>query len=107
MGEASEDQDAIWAARVLAAAMEPTGAVLDLRGRTWPSAQRALQALLSTPRPGARVAIQIDPPKGDGVQSLFQPVGKRLRDAVRAGKLESCRPLAPEQGLGFQLVFRE
>lgn len=79
---------------------------LNLRGLTREAAEARLAQMLQEPQRGLRVAVLLDPPSGDGAESLFQPVGRKLLAAMRAQQLRSCRPYSPEEpGIGFVFEF--
>lgn len=75
---------------------------LDLRGLDLPHARASVARMLerSRFRPPRSVAVRIDAPAADGGETLFQPIGRMLVEALRAGRLTRCRPL-PEPGTGF------
>lgn len=82
-----------------------THATLDLRGLKREEALARLQALIDThaaPAPH-RYAVLIDPATPGGGETLFQPVGRRLLDAKRAGKIFAVTPLADPPGGGFAI----
>jgi len=76
---------------------------LDLRGVSRDHAHAALEQMIEKPFDRARtVCVILEPPKGDGVESLFLPVGRHLRQALQDGRVTTVRPLNPETGgLGF------
>jgi DNA-nicking Smr family endonuclease len=82
-----------------------THATLDLRGLKREEALAKLQALIAThaaPAPH-RYAVLIDPAIPGGAETLFQPVGRYLLDAKRAGKIFAVTPLADPPGGGFAI----
>ena len=79
---------------------------LNLCGLAWPDAEVELERLLSEPQRGLRVGVRLDPPAGDGAESLFQPVGRRLLAAMKSHCIRECRPFAPETAaIGFVFTF--
>ena len=55
-----------------------------------------------TPR---TVFIRIDPPTATSGETLFQPVGRILVQAMKAGKVQQCRPHM-EAGSGYWVSLR-
>lgn len=80
-------------------------ASLDLRGLSQESALSALEELLDGEPDAGSYEIRFDPPSGDGRETLFLPVGRRLLAARRAGRLASCLPLS--DGAGYFIVFSD
>jgi len=79
---------------------------LDLCGLSDEEARDKLEQVLGEPQRGLRVAVKLDPPAGNGAESLFQPVGRRLLEAMRARIVQDCRPFSPEEhGIGFVFTF--
>lgn len=80
---------------------------LDLRGMPRERALAQLEQLLSdsTAVSARSVHIRFDPPAGDGSETLFQPVGRRLLQARRNGLLKSCLPVS--DGAGYFIVFAD
>lgn len=68
---------------------------LDLRGLSMTDAMARVEALLSADSASAPRSYRIlfDGPRGDGTETLFQPLGRRLLAARREGVLQSCLPL--------------
>jgi hypothetical protein len=82
---------------------------LSLRGLDLEAAAILLEAALRAGAGGAWLAIRFDAPQAAGAHSLFQPVGRRLRGALRDGAITLCRPLPPSADLpdaGFGFVIR-
>lgn len=76
--------------------------VLDLRGLSLEAAEAELKFLLAAPRrTGLRVAILFDPARPGGGETLFQPIGRRLVAARRAGLIRDARPIQPGEVAGF------
>jgi hypothetical protein len=78
---------------------------LDLRGMPRQAALEQLEQLL-TAGPSAATGtchIRFDPAAGDGRETLFQPVGRRLLQARRDGVLANCLPLS--DGAGYFISF--
>lgn len=78
-------------------------ASLDLSGLDHDRAMDIVEALLQDPDAAASYHIRFDPPAGDGRETLFQPLGKRLLQARRDGQLSSCLPLPT--GDGYYIAF--
>lgn len=78
-------------------------AELDLRGLGKSQAIAELEALLSGPGAGQTYHIRFDPADGDRVETLFLPVGRRLLEARRAGRLTRCLPLQTGDGYFIEL----
>lgn len=78
---------------------------LDLRGATPVLAERSIARMLerSRFRRPRLILVSIDPPSPGGGETLFQPVGRQLLAARRAGLLSLCRALDPSAntGVGF------
>lgn len=56
-------------------------------------------------RPPRTVIIRIDKPTPTSGATLFQPVGRRLVEAMKAGLVLRCNPL-PEAGAGFWVSLK-
>ena len=77
-------------------------AELALLGQTAEQAEQAIDAMLADPPAAARtVAIRLDPPAGDGRETLFQPVGRHLKAAIADGRVSTIRPIASDGAVGF------
>ncbi len=78
-------------------------AELDLRGLAREAALEKLRRLVEEPvAPGPRRwAVRIDPPVPGGGETLFQPVGRFLLEARRAGRVARFAPLAEPAGGGY------
>lgn len=89
----------------LAAQPREPDAVLDLCGMTGDAAlQRVADLLAGTlPVAGRHVHIRFDPPRGDGRETLFLPLGRYLLAARKAGRLAACLPAA--SGNGYHIVL--
>ena len=75
---------------------------LDLRSLGRDAAHQSVEHMLDKPFDRERtVAILLDAPKGDGVQSLFQPIGRHVKRALADGRLTGARPMDPTRGFGF------
>ena len=75
---------------------------LDLRGLPASEALAQVESLLQARQP-ASVLIRFDPARGDGRETLFLPLGRRLLEARKAGVLRSCLPTA--EGDGYAIVL--
>lgn len=92
---------------VLGAQPRKAAQTLDLRGQQWDAAGPALSALLEAApdkRPEA-IEIRIDPATQTSGETLFQPLGRALLAAQRAGVLARVSPLPLEEGAGFYAEF--
>lgn len=83
---------------------------LSLRGLALEAAAPLLEQALQDGAANAWLAIRFDAPSHAGAHSLFQPVGRRLRGALRDGRITVCRPLprsehASDASLGFVVRF--
>jgi hypothetical protein len=81
-------------------------AQLDLRGLAPDAALAQVNRLLAeSAANGPRsYELRFDPPRGDGAETLFLPLGRLLLQARRAGQLESCLPLADGAGYFIRLA---
>ncbi len=69
--------------------------IVDLGGKGVIEALALVEATLLSHQ-GAeetRLWFQFDPPTGESPQPLFQPVGRKLRDAISAGKAVRAMPV--------------
>jgi len=48
------------------------------------------------------IVVTFDQPFGDGRETLFLPIGRRLLEARRAGHITRCLPLAEGNGYYFE-----
>jgi len=79
--------------------------VLDLRGLPLDEAMQAVETLLGA-RPAAdSCLISFDPPRHDGRETLFLPLGRRLLQARRDGRLTRCLPAA--DGAAYFIAFAD
>ena len=78
-------------------------ASLDLRGQTADAALQAVEQLLVQAPAGKSFLIQFDPASGDGKETLFLPLGKRLLQARREGRLQRCLPVP--DGAAYFILF--
>ena len=71
---------------------------LDLQGLDLVHAEASIERMLerSRFRPPRTVVIRIDPASATSGETLFQPVGRQLVEAMKAGAVARCRPL-PER----------
>lgn len=79
---------------------------LDLKGLDRAHAEASVERMLErnrfrTPR---SVRVIVDAPKGDGAESLFQPIGRMLLEARRVGVLSRLSTLPPDGERGFLLT---
>ena len=75
---------------------------LDLCGLDLLHAKASVERMLerSRFRPPRSVVIRIDKASATSGETLFQPIGRQLVDAMKAGVIARCRPL-PEGSAGF------
>lgn len=75
---------------------------LDLQGLDRPHAEASIEQMLerSRFRPPRDVIIRIDKATPTSGETLFQPIGRQLVDAMKARTVARCRPL-PEGSAGF------
>lgn len=78
-------------------------AVLDLTGMPLTAAMQAVESLLETPGDIDSYLIRFDPAGNDGRETLFLPIGRRLLQARREGRLNRCLPAA--DGAGYFIVL--
>ena len=73
---------------------------LDLRGLPAAEAMAQVESLLEAAdtQSNTSVLIRFDPAKGDGKETLFLPLGRRLLEARKAGLLASCLPTGEGDG---------
>ena len=77
---------------------------IDLRGCSLgPALARLTRALDGKLGSARRFAVRIDPPRGDGTRTLFQPIGRFLLEARRDGRVARCLPLADSVGFYLEL----
>jgi hypothetical protein len=77
--------------------------ILDLRGAERAQGVASVEVLIESSRfgPAKSVAVLLDPPRGIGDETLFQPVGRLLLAAKRAGTVDRLQTLPARDGLGF------
>ena len=77
---------------------------LDLCGLDFPHAEASIDRMLerSRFRPPRSVVIRIDKASATSGETLFQPVGRQLIEAMKGGVISRCRPL-PEGSAGFRI----
>lgn len=76
---------------------------LDLQGMPVDQAMRVIEALLDAPGDLRNCLIRFDGAAGDGRETLFLPLGRRLLQARRDGRLDSCLPAS--DGAGYFIAF--
>jgi len=82
-------------------------AEIDLRGLDNQTAlARVAELLAQDHQDGPRsYRLSFDPARGDGTETLFQPLGRLLLQARREQRLQSCLPLA--DGAGYFIRFTD
>lgn len=65
---------------------------------------RVAQLIESAPA-GHCYALRFAPPRGDGSQTLFQPLGRYLLEARRNGRLARCLPAS--DGAGYVIAIAD
>jgi hypothetical protein len=76
---------------------------LDLRGLDASVALERIEKLLAESNATGRLLIRFDAALGDGRETLFLPLGRRLLDARREGRLKRCLPA--EDGAAYFIEF--
>lgn len=66
---------------------------IDLCGLTNEEALRRIETLLADSEHSGSALIRFDPASGDGRETLFLPLGRRLLAARRDGLLKRCLPV--------------
>ena len=69
-------------------------AQLDLRGLSATDALGRVEALLDSTAHRTTVMIRFDAAADDGRETLFLPLGRRLLEARRNGRLTRCLPVS-------------
>lgn len=80
-------------------------ATLDLRGLDAAEAMDRVEQLISGGSDRSTWLICFDAADGDGRETLFLPLGRRLLDARRAGRLARCLPVT--DGTGYLIAFAD
>ena len=80
-------------------------ALLDLQGLPAEQAMQAVEKLLSEPASSKSFLIRFDAATDDGRETLFQPLGRRLLQARREGRLDRCLPAS--DGAGYFITFAD
>ena len=89
----------------LALQPDDADAVLDLQGLNEDQALHTVEQLLGDRGTATRYLIRFDAAAGDGRETLFLPLGRRLLEARRAGQLQRCLP-SPD-GAGYFIEFAD
>jgi hypothetical protein len=81
---------------------------LELGGLDEAEAIERLQRLLRSAqdKQGHRFAVRFDAPAGDGVETLFLPIGRFLLDLRRHGRIRRCLLLSDGHGYYFELAAK-
>jgi hypothetical protein len=80
-------------------------ALLDLQGLSAEQAMQAVEKLLLEPASAKSFLIRFDAAGDDGRETLFQPLGRRLLQARREGRLNRCLPAS--DGAGYFIIFAD
>jgi hypothetical protein len=78
---------------------------LDLRGMDAAKALERIERLLTQSGGNGRLLIRFDAALGDGRETLFLPLGRRLLQARREGRLKRCLPA--EDGAAYFIEFND
>jgi hypothetical protein len=79
--------------------------VLDLQGLPPDTALRRVESLLRDAPRSKSYLIRFDPAVPDGRETLFLPLGRRLLQARREGRLNRCLPAS--DGAGYFIAFAD
>ena len=79
---------------------------LDLQGMDQAHATESVSRMVERSRFLAprSILVRLDPPPEGGGETLFQPIGRQLLEAKKAGLLSSLSPLPALAGRGFHIV---
>lgn len=77
--------------------------IVDLCGLPREAALAQVEELITVAPAGRRYLLRFTPAGGDGQETLFQPLGRQLLAARRAGRLLSCLPTG--DGAGYLIVI--
>ena len=80
-------------------------ALLDLRGLPTDQAMRAVEHLLAGAASAKSYLVRFDSATDDGRETLFLPLGRRLLQARREGRLNRCLPAS--DGAGYFITFTD
>jgi len=61
------------------------------------------ERLIAEAPPGQCLLLRFPPAAGDGRETLFQPLGRFLLEARRAGRIARCLPVA--DGTGYVIAL--
>ncbi len=78
---------------------------LELADDAPEAALAAVDAALADAAAGETLLFRFPPPAGDGRETLFQPLGRHLLAARRAGRIARCLPAA--DGAGYVVTLPE
>jgi len=87
----------------LALQAEAADRELDLRGLDAADALARIEQLLTQPGASGSLLIRFDAALGDGRETLFLPLGRRLLQARREGRLTRCLPT--KDGTAYFVAF--
>jgi len=76
----------------------------DLGDMSVEEALAQVEQLIADGSAGRVYGLRFDPPKGDGTETLFQPLGRFLLQARRQGRLSRCLPAAEGNGYVIRLA---
>ncbi len=92
--------------RRLAGHGSPAEYELDLTGVDGEHARIAIERMLERQRfrgEPRSVVIRLDPAGPTSGETLFQPVGRQLLQAMKKGLIARCSPLSVKHGAGFTI----
>ena len=76
---------------------------IDLDEPDETAALAQVERLLAEAPPGQCLLLRFSPATGDGRETLFQPLGRFLLEARRAGRIARCLPAA--DGAGYVIAL--
>ncbi len=71
---------------------------LDLDDRDVAATLQRVEQLIAEAAPGETLLLRFPPARGDGRETLFQPLGRFLLTQRRAGRIARCLPEANAAG---------
>ncbi len=76
---------------------------IHLDGSNETAALARVERLIAKAPPGQCLLLRFPPAAGDGRETLFQPLGRFLLKARRAGRIARCLPVA--DGAGYVITL--